>query len=79
MHGKTESFDEAVALLRGAPKGAGRRFSALRKGFEGREVIEHGVGLFAVEVATGRVCEFTGLWSSDGQFLVCENCFEDGT
>jgi hypothetical protein len=79
MRQKPKTFDEAVALLQEVPNGAERRFYALREGFEPREVFEHGIGLFVVEIATGRVCEFTGRWACDGDLLVCENCFEDGT
>jgi len=56
-----------------------RRFYALRSGFEAHEVPEHGIGLFVVEVATGKVCEFQGRWVDEGRLLLCENCFEVGT
>jgi hypothetical protein len=79
MHRNPTTFDEAVALLRRAPKGIDRQFYALREGFEPREVFEHGIGFFVVEVATGKVCEFRGRWVPDGDLLVCETCFEDGT
>jgi hypothetical protein len=73
------TLEEAVNLLRNVPAGVDRRFYALRNGFEPHEVPEHGIGLFVVEVATGRVCEFRGQWVDEGRFLLCENCFEDGT
>lgn len=79
MRPKPKSFEEAVRLLRNVPKGVDRRFYALREGFEARDVLERGMGLFVVEVASGNVCEFNGRWTPDGDLLVCENCFEDGT
>lgn len=73
------TFDEAVALLRSAPLGVRRQFYALRRGYVGQEALEHGLGLYSVEVATGNVCEFTGRWTVEGDLLLCETCFEDGT
>lgn len=79
MHSHPKTFDEAVALLRSAPKGVDRHYYGLKKGFEARELPEYGLGLFVVEIATGMVCEFKGRWAPDGDLVLCENCFEDGT
>lgn len=76
---RPKTFDEAVAILRSLPPGTERRFYALKDGFEAREVPKHGLGLFPVEVATGKVCAFRGQWTPAGDLLVCERCFEDGT
>lgn len=55
------------------------RSASLKEGYEIRQVPEHGIGLFSVNLVTGKVCEGKSVWMLDGQVLLCSECFEDGT
>lgn len=75
---KPTTFEEAVTLLRSlGPKAS--RTAALREGYEMRAAWDYGNGFFPVNTATGEVCEWKGRWTHEGDLLLCENCFEDGT
>jgi hypothetical protein len=55
------------------------RYASLKKGYELRQVPEHGLGSYPINTATGKVCEGQMVWALDGQVLLCDECFEDGT
>lgn len=81
-------FEEAVIRQRAmhARIDAGENISerafrshSLREGYEVRQVPDYGMGLFEVDTVTGAVCEWNGRWSDEGDVLLCQDCFSDGT
>lgn len=82
------TFDEAVSQQRTihARLAAGSRMPeaewrahSLREGFEYRPSPTHGIGWFSVFVANGNVCRCEMKWSDEGDVLLCQKCFIDGT
>lgn len=55
------------------------RSHSLREGFTYGPVLEYGTGWYATNIETGEVCEWNGRWTDDGDVLLCQDCFEDGT
>lgn len=55
------------------------RSHSLRDGYEQRLCPDYGMGLFEVDTSTDAVCEWDGRWSDEGDVLLCQGCFLDGT
>jgi hypothetical protein len=59
--------------------GVNWRAKTLRPGYELRQVITHGLGVFPVNIETGEVCDCKMVWNEDGTILSCPVCGLDGT
>lgn len=75
----TSAEEAAKRQLQLYNEGTFRRDGSMHPDYEMRQNLDHGMGMFPVNIHTGEVCDCKMVWYEDGKVLLCPNCWLEGT